>query len=410
MKGEYKLKANRRVSDSKDLDDLPRVLFIGGTRYSYPLDETHRKKFYVLASVSKNYVFAYSMGMKFQTFTDGANFYLIPSKMPRIIRYPFFLFLAFYMIIYVAFKYNVKINICQSPYEALSSIIVKTILKIFCKHISVIIEIHGDWESAPKLYLVPKLKLVSRILGKLGNIISDFVLKRSDVIRTISFFTIEKLSHKGISKPIIKFPAYTDIELFCRCSNNLQEFSLPYNNYVLYAGMLIYLKGIHVLIESMARVVERYEQQLLLIAGSGEYYKELEKLVYDRKLENNVVFLGHLDQRTLALYMQNCMVLVLPSLSEGLGRVLIEAMACGKPVIGTNVGGIPELIKDGENGFLISPNEPYILADRIIYLIQNPDIAIKMGANGKKLVYDIFSNEKYLIKFRELIRVATSSL
>ncbi len=392
------------VSGQQNISDLPDVLFIGGTRYSYPLNETHKKKFSALSKVSRNHVFAYSTDGKFGNFFDGANFYLIPSKMPRIIRYPFFLFSALFMIIYTTFRHNVMIVICQSPYEGISAVIAKLILKVLRKNISIITEVHGDWESAPALYLSPKSKLFSRILSRLGRRLSNLTLKNSNVIRSISSFTTEKLSSK-FNKPIVEFPTYTDIELFLNSNDDIQKSSL-YNNYIFYAGMLIYLKGVHVLIESMTKIVEKYEKQLLLIAGSGEYQKELERLVKERKLEDNIIFLGHLDQRTLSSYMRNCMVLVLPSLMEGLGRVLIEAMACGKPVIGTAVGGIPDLIKDGKNGFLVQPNNSEAIANRIIYLIQNPDVAVKMGINGREFVSATFSTMKYTANFQELIHTA----
>jgi glycosyltransferase involved in cell wall biosynthesis len=94
---------------------------------------------------------------------------------------------------------------------------------------------------------------------------------------------------------------------------------------------------------------------------------------------------------------------VLPSLSEGLGRVLIEAMACGKPVIGTDTGGIPSLIHDGGNGFLIPPNDPDALAEKLIYLLSNEDEAVRMGARGREFVAQTFSTERYVEGYAKVL-------
>jgi len=101
--------------------------------------------------------------------------------------------------------------------------------------------------------------------------------------------------------------------------------------------------------------------------------------------------------------MRSCRVLVLPSLSEGLPRVLIEAMACGKPVIGTNVGGIPSLIRDGVNGFLVPPNSPEALAEKIIYLLLREGEAARMGAKGREFVAQTFSTEKYVEGYAKIL-------
>jgi glycosyltransferase involved in cell wall biosynthesis len=104
--------------------------------------------------------------------------------------------------------------------------------------------------------------------------------------------------------------------------------------------------------------------------------------------------------------MRRCRLLVLPSLSEGLGRVLIEAMACGRPVIGTRVGGISDLIQDGVNGYLVPPDEVAPLADRIAYLLAHPDEAAGMGARGRAFVAETFSTEKYVAGYWQVFEAA----
>jgi glycosyltransferase involved in cell wall biosynthesis len=395
---------------SESYSSTPSVLFVGGTRYSYPLNETHKKKFSSLSSISKNYIFAYSIDNRFRTFFDSANFYLIPSKLPGIVRYPFFLIMSFWMVLYIVYKKRVRVVICQSPYEGTAVILAKLFLKILGKQISVVTELHSDWELVHFLQRRPS-GLLFRLYFIAGKIISTFVLKNSDLVRTISEFTTQKVSNR-VSKPVIQFPAYIDIELFLsKSSSDEKILRSQYNDgFIFCVGALIYGKGIHVLIESMKLVVKRHKNQKLLIAGEGDYKDELERLLKRYELEDNVTFLGHLDQRALKGYMDRCLTLILPSLSEGLGRVIVEAFACGKPVIGTNVGGIPDLIKDSENGFLVPPNDVEAIREKINYLIDNPRIAREMGERGRRFVQERFSTEIYALNFRKMVQTAIRNI
>ena len=101
--------------------------------------------------------------------------------------------------------------------------------------------------------------------------------------------------------------------------------------------------------------------------------------------------------------MKNCYCLVIPSLSEGLPRVLLEAMALSKPVIASNVGGIPDLIQDGQNGFLFKAGNSDELAEKLKTLLNNRVLAIEIGKKGRELILGKFSNEKYISNYLEMI-------
>ncbi|MFN3804845.1 MAG: glycosyltransferase [Pyrobaculum sp.] len=98
---------------------------------------------------------------------------------------------------------------------------------------------------------------------------------------------------------------------------------------------------------------------------------------------------------------------MLPSLEEGFGIVLTEALAAGKPLVGSRVGGIPMQIRDGWNGFLVEPANSKELADRILYLVENEEIRREMGENSRKLAREEFSwekiTERYLDVYREVV-------
>lgn len=374
------------------------VLFIGGTRYSKPLSAMHEKKFEHLSSIADNHVIAFSQDGRPLRFHEYASFYLLPPLPITPLRYLVFLAGSFFIGLGLCWRGTTSVIVAQSPYEGLAAIMIKYGARLLGRRVAVVTEIHGDWEESPFLYRRTYLPQVYRfILQK----ISDSVLEKSDVIRVISDFTKRKVEKVVSNKPIFAFPTYTDIELFLEGESH--GYPSGGEKLVLFVGMLIFLKGIHILIQAMELVIRQIPDAKLLIIGRGAYQRQLEELASELGLEEKVEFVGHVSQTTLRQYMRNCRVLVLPSLSEGLGRVLIEAMACGKPVIGTNVGGIPGLIQDGVNGFLIPPNDPRALAEKLVHLLSNEGEGVRMGAKGQKLVAQTFSTEKYVEGYAEVL-------
>jgi glycosyltransferase involved in cell wall biosynthesis len=374
------------------------VLFIGGTRYSRPLSAMHKKKFEYLSSIVDNHVVAFSQDGGLLRFYEYANFYLLPPVPITPFRYLVFFAGSLFIGLGLCWRGTTSVIVAQSPYEGLAAIMIKYGARLLGRRVAVVTEIHGDWEESPFLYRRTYLPRVYRfILQK----ISDSVLEKSDVIRVISDFTKRKVERVVSNKPIFAFPTYTNVELFGEGEDRVDASSGE--KLVLFVGMLIFLKGIHILIQAMELVIRQIPDAKLLIIGRGAYQRQLEELVSELGLEEKAEFVGHVSQTTLRQYMRSCRVLVLPSLSEGLGRVLIEAMACGKPVIGTNVGGIPSLIQDGVNGFLVPPNDPRALAEKLVYLLSNEDEAVRMGGKGKEFVAQTFSTEKYVRGYAEVL-------
>lgn len=138
-------------------------------------------------------------------------------------------------------------------------------------------------------------------------------------------------------------------------------------------------KGLIDLITAWELVVSDFPQAQLLIVGEGPERSKLEKMIREKKLTEKITLLGRLDhQRTLETLASGT-VFVCPSLAEGLGIVFIEAQACGVPVIGTRVGGIPDVIQDGVTGLLVVPHQPEALAAAIKKLFQDPVLVERLS-------------------------------
>ena len=118
-------------------------------------------------------------------------------------------------------------------------------------------------------------------------------------------------------------------------------------------------------------------------------------------ISNNVVFTGYRNDVPQILH--NCKVLVIPSWNEPFGRVVIEAMAAGIPVIGVNTGGPKEIIQDGISGYLIPPYNPSAIAEKIIYFYYHQSIGEKMGENGKKIVKKKYNIESYTKNIEKIL-------
>lgn len=155
-------------------------------------------------------------------------------------------------------------------------------------------------------------------------------------------------------------------------------------------------KGYEYAINAFYRVLKDYPNALLVIIGSGSLEKSLKNMCSELGIENNVVFMGY--RQDVENLMADFDLFVLSSVSEGLGLSLLEAMALGKPVVATITGGIPEVIKDGTNGLLVQPGNDVYLAENMVKILSDRDLARRLGDEAKKTVVEKFSSKTMIEK------------
>lgn len=155
-------------------------------------------------------------------------------------------------------------------------------------------------------------------------------------------------------------------------------------------------KGIAYLIQSATEVLKVFKDAVFVIVGDGPLRGELENLSRRLGIDKNVLFLGF--QPDIPRFLSVFDVMVQPSLYEGFGLAIVEAMAMGKPIVATNVGGIREILRDGETGYLVPPKDPSTLADRVLTLIRDKQRAMQMGNRAKvdSIKYDIRTHVRTL--------------
>ena len=154
-------------------------------------------------------------------------------------------------------------------------------------------------------------------------------------------------------------------------------------------GRLTPVKGIPYLLDAARILLRQGANVKVLVVGDGSIRQDLLAQAGNLGVGERVVFLGHREDTDVLL--QALDIFVLPSLSEGIPMALLEAMAASRPIVASRVGGIPEIIEDGVEGYLVEPMDVNNLAERCRRLIESPDVARKMGEQGRKRVEREFS-------------------
>lgn len=255
-----------------------------------------------------------------------------------------------------------------------------------------------------------RLKESLSLLDRMALALENQLVKRTMKTIVLNELVREKLIRAVKLKPenVVLMPVSIDVSRF---DTNLdmgdvrQRYGLDERVTILFVGRICADKGVEYLVKAANIVVNEFgykKAQFLLIGpveqfSSGEsarspYLVKILRLIEDYYLKQNVSLTGALPFDDLRRLYLACDMFVLPSLTEAAPTASLEAMAGGKPVIGTKVGGIPMQIQDGKSGFLVDPEDERQLAEKIKYLINNPSKAQEMGAYGRKLTEEEFSS------------------
>jgi glycosyltransferase involved in cell wall biosynthesis len=163
-------------------------------------------------------------------------------------------------------------------------------------------------------------------------------------------------------------------------------------------------KGMDTLITALPRLLPRWPELQLAAVGDGDDREWLEDLAEETGVQRHVHFLSGLSYAELATCYAHCEIFALPSRGEGFGLVYLEAMACGKPVIGGSHGGAPEVIDDGKTGYLVPHGDAAQLATAIETLLADPALEQEMGRRGKQRVENEFRFSVFAKSFRKILR------
>lgn len=263
-------------------------------------------------------------------------------------------------------------------------------------HIPHVATVHGS-----DLAMLKNFKFLSPL--------TRFIIRNTDMITVNSTYMKRQLESLApdCSIKICIIPMGVDPEKYKKTLFLDMKKKHNTSHIVLSVGRLIDWKGTIYLINAMPEIIRHYPDTKLLIVGSGPEMDNLIQRVRELGLGNNVTFLGIVPNEELSSYYHSSDVFVLPSINkdgktEALGVVLLEAMASGCPVIGSNVGGIPDIIVDGENGFLVPEQRPDVLAERIVLLLSNEGMREQFCQNGLIHVRKMFSWDRIAKDFEDV--------
>jgi glycosyltransferase involved in cell wall biosynthesis len=248
--------------------------------------------------------------------------------------------------------------------------------------------------------------VVKNPVGHLCDIITCHMSDRiicptSDLIKLLKYCFVDE-------RKIHVIPNGIDPKLFDKTNCDtafLDKYAIEKENYVLYIGRLYSLKGIHYLIKAFQNIKKEYGKLKLVIAGSGDFEPYLRKIALGTR---DILFIGYVDSLMIKkLLYENCLTVVVPSIYETFPMVVLEAMVCSKPVVASNVGGIPSMVKHGKNGFLVKPKDVRGLEIFIGKLCADSNLRSKMGFLGRKLAEEEFTADRMV---NETLKVYESLL
>jgi glycosyltransferase involved in cell wall biosynthesis len=214
--------------------------------------------------------------------------------------------------------------------------------------------------------------------------LARMALKRSNYIITLSNSLAEKTLRIGLGekKPVI-IPNGVFLDEF-KVGNSSRE------KKILFAGSLIPRKGVEFLISAFPAVLEQFPESTLVIVGEGAQETSLKEKTKSLGISNQVYFMGRIPPEEVAVLMRSASIFVLPSIEEGLGVVLLEALASGTPCIGSNVGGIPDIIHEN-NGILVPPKNPDAISRAITDLFSDQNRWEQLSARCRSDAEEFFS-------------------
>ena len=362
----------------------PRVLFVS-RRVELPLAPSLARKwdaigeeldFRVLAGGSGSNG-AFHLARQLPALDGPAFFAALPARIARELR-----------------DFRPHAVLAQGAHETAAALSARKLARV---DTAVIADLHGDWRAPTRLYG----SRLRTLLNPVADRVALAALRNADGIRTVTGYTTGLVRNLGL-EPADEFPAYMDFDSF------LQEppRPLPAQPQALFVGVLERYKNVDGLAEAWRRAAPRVPDARLHLVGSGTLQPVVERLVRD--LPRQTSWAERLAQAEVSAALDESTVLVLPSRSEGMGRVVVEAFCRARPVVGSRVGGIPDLVQDDVNGLLVEPGDLDALADALVRVLTDRELAERLssGAHGSASLWTI-SAEEFASRLRALVERIT---
>jgi glycosyltransferase involved in cell wall biosynthesis len=344
----------------------PRVLFVSRERFRLPLEGAQQRKWDAVSNVVDVRVLAAApdgwptrderfrlVGPARPRRLDGALYYLqLPWRIARELR-----------------DFRPDAALVQGVHETVAFLLARRLARSPSK---VILDVQGDWHEATRLYG----SRFRALLNPLNDALAPVAVRGADAVRTVSTHTTALVTGLGVL-PAATFPSYVDADVFLARAPT----SLPAAPQALFVGVLERVKGFDTLVEAWRRAAPLVPGALLQIVGDGGMRDRAERLVAD--LPEQTVWTRRLASEEVSQAMDASWLLALPSRSEGLPRVAIEAACRGRAIVGGNSAGIPDVVHADVNGLLVDPDDAADLAAGLVRVLSDRDYAQRLGTAAR---------------------------
>ena len=372
---------------------MKNVLFIAPTTYQLPLTENLKKKFITLSEVCNVSVLAFANSKTFFNETYG-NFYLNKKIKNRLINYFRIIQISIFTTHKIIKKENIDIVCFQDPVSSFFSIL---FLKVRRAEVKIIVETHGDFIETLSL---EKNLVLPRLYKKLFYIMAKYSIGKSNIIRAVSSSTEQQVLDIDSSKSVVRFPAWIDFKDF----QNIEPKPLSKDKFnILFIGSVTDRKKPHMIIEAIQRINDKsYNLSIVGPAPNEKYFKELKDLIDKSDLQNQVSLIGPVDRESVKDYYSTSNLMILPSISEGLARVIFESQVAMCPVLVTDAPGMSDIVIDGQTGYVFESNNLDSLSLKIEYINNNYDEASLVAKNAKGFILSNYSEDNFKFSFKKL--------
>jgi len=279
-------------------------------------------------------------------------------------------------------------------YDPLTLGLAGRLLKVIL-HAKLIIEVNGHLLIDGFL---DKKGFKADLRKKLFSYFIRFCLNGTDLVKFLNHVQKAEWQSQIEHKEVVMFHDFVPTHVFSDTGNHN-------GNYLLFVGHPYYRKGVDILIKAFKQIAHFFPETKLFIVG----HAWSEKKLYEAMAVgcNTIQFMKPLHYDGIMELFKNCTFCVLPSRSEAMGRVVLESMASAKPVIGSNVGGIPEYIQDGVTGLLFENENIDDLAAKMKLLLEDNELRERLGRHAYKKSHSDYSSEAYLGHFRSMIKMVS---
>ena len=372
---------------------MKNVLFIAPTTYQLPLTENLKKKFITLSEVCNVSVLAFANSKTFLNETYG-NFYLNKKIKNRLINYFRIIQISIFTTHKIIKKENIDIVCFQDPVSSFFSIL---FLKVRRAEVKIVVETHGDFIETLSL---EKNLVLPMLYKKLFYIMAKYSIGKSNIIRAVSSSTEQQVLDIDSSKSVVRFPAWIDFKDF----QNIEPKPPSKDKFnILFIGSVTDRKKPHMIIEAIQRINDKsYHLSIVGPAPNEKYFKELKDLIDKSDLQNQVSLIGPVDRESVKDYYSTSNLMILPSISEGLARVIFESQVAMCPVLVTDAPGMSDIVIDGQTGYIFESNNLDSLSLKIEYIKNNYDEASLVAKNAKGFILSNYSEDNFKFSFKKL--------